>query len=146
MKKNFVPYLAFIILISCNSSVDEKHFLKAEPAHMDSTVHISGENIYLVKEYIDSLNQIKDFNHLPYFLQDSCLDGNTMYWKDLHHPVSIRKVIIDSTKNIELLRYIVDRNLFKNKCNSVSPNKTIPFYDLSFYDLAKERLNTLPLK
>ena len=80
---------------------------------------------------------------MPYFLIDSCIDANVIYWKNLHHPTSVRKYIIDNITNVELLKYIVENHLYTNKCNSLSPNKSIPYYNLSFNEIVKERLDTL---
>jgi hypothetical protein len=95
------------------------------------------------KRYIDSLNELKDFNFMPHFLDDSCMDGNPLYWHDLHHPSSVRKFVIDNITNKNVLRYIVQNNLYKGKCGSNSPNSYIPYYNLSWNDLAKAKLDTL---
>jgi len=80
---------------------------------------------------------------MPYFLRDSCIDANVIYWKDLHHPTSVRKYVMENTNNVELLKYIVENNLYTSKCNAASPNKSIPFYYQSWNDMAKERLSSL---
>lgn len=136
--------LMFILLLSCNSTEDRKSDLSAKQVGADSSViPIRVEDIGKPQNYIDSLNALKDFKNMPYFLKDSCMDANVIYWKDLHHPVSIRKYILENTNNIGLLKYIVQNNLYKNKCNSASPNSSIPYYNLSWNDMVKERLDSL---
>lgn len=136
--------LTCILLLSCNSAENDKNNLRVDTTEIvDSTAPAAIADIGNLQSYIDSLNELKDFKSMPSFLDDSCIDANVIYWKDLHHPTSARKYIIENTTNIELLKYIIRNNLYRGKCNSDSSNTSIPFYNLSLNDMVKERLDTL---
>jgi len=136
--------LVYTLLLSCNSNEKRKSDFTVKQLEADSNVTPTAmENIYSPQKYIDSMNELKDFRNIPYFLSDSCIDGNAVYWKDLHHPTSIRKYVIEKTTNIDLLKYIIKNNLYTNKCNSHSPNTSIPYYNQSLNDMIKERLDSL---
>jgi hypothetical protein len=136
--------VACISLLSCKPSPDKKPGLVVPELEPESSVGpISIDSFYKPQLLIDSLNGLKDFETMPYFLNDSCIDANVIYWNDLHHPASIRENVIEHTTNIELLKYIVRHKLFTNRCHSDSPDTSIPFYNQSWNDLIKERLDSL---
>lgn len=88
---------------------------------------------------------------LPFFITCPCLDYEKKYWWDIHHPLLIRKAIIDGVKNVQAIEYILnygDKRISEKCDRQPDFGKGLTYYkvellDKSFADLLKERLQQL---
>jgi hypothetical protein len=90
--------------------------------------------------FADSLNNLARGNSFPSFLYNECFDWNTAYWPDMHHPVSLRQIIVSKVINKSVIEKIlkVDDPLLRKVCDLKS-SLSIPKYQKSFYELFKLR-------
>ena len=90
--------------------------------------------------FADSLNNLSKEYSFPSFLYDECFDWNTAYWPDMHHPVSLRQIIVSKVINKSVIEEIlkVDNPLFPKVCHLKS-SLSIPNSQKSFYALFKLR-------
>lgn len=90
--------------------------------------------------FADSLNNLSREGSFPSFLYDECFDWNTVYWPDMHHPVSLRQIIVSKVINKSVIKRIlkVDNPLFHKVCDMKS-SLSIPGFQKSFYELFKLR-------
>ena len=104
-----------------------------------------------VKNCADSINRLELDDTIHYFLYNVCLDYQKQYWIDLHHPLPLRKLIVDKVTNQKAIKLI----LFKYKdtldepCSPCIETKekpigltyySIPLIKESFVDLLRNRL------
>lgn len=114
------------------------------------TLYGNPEMYYLkyIEVYSDSLNDWKTGMTLPHFLSDTTLDLKFAFvGTDLHHPHSIRKHILDSTNNIEVLKNIISdghATYLVRPCSYYNTEELdIPFCNYSWLDLVRIRLDSL---
>jgi len=99
--------------------------------------------------YRDSINQFQPGMKLPEFLYNPFLDYENPWLTD-HHTWSIRKMIFDSTRNVDILLAIINskdvRLMELADSNSVEDKalfNAIPFTNLSNFELAKRRYSEI---
>ena len=113
--------------------------------------HINKYAKQFINNCVDSINHLKNGDSIPIFLNNPCLDYKKEYWNDMHHPVPLRKLIVDKIKNIESIKYILQKSNERLYLTCNRPTKdnigltyyTIQYADKSFGDLLKTRLAEL---
>ena len=97
--------------------------------------------------YADSINNVKNIQELPAFIFDSNLDVK-YGMEDLHKNISIRKMVIDSIDNPEILKMIINSGnpSLKKTIDTTKYHYRIPEMNKSTYQLVKERLMLLESK
>ena len=113
------------------------------------------ETIKYAKVCADSINRLKNENDsLPNFLYNPCLDYQKAFWLDMHHPLPIRKLIVDKITNQRAIEIILSRQVsaLDKPCKACGEIKkepigltyfTIPLLKESFTDLLINRLYEL---
>jgi hypothetical protein len=97
--------------------------------------------------YADSLNKVvlKD-SIIPNFLYENNFDLKPLYWESMHTPISLRYLILQKVKSLDVLNFIID-NSDKEKLKILpQTDSPLPFRKYSFYDLIVYRLNELRTK
>lgn len=145
-------YIFLIFCIGCVSNSEESKNLKVNPDSLHINPEISVTIMTperLALQYIDSSNNFREGDSIPSFFYNYLLDYQNP-WNTFHQEFSIRKVVLDSTHNIRLLRKIINSldPLLKETVDSSDVSdlqqlRILPFYKISNYQLAKERLREL---
>jgi len=116
---------------------------------------VPSETIKYVRVCADSINRLKNENdNLPNFLYNPCLDYQKAYWIDMHHPLPLRKLIVDKITNQRAIEIILSRrnSALDKTCKPCGEIKkepiglvyfTIPLLKESFTDLLINRLYEL---
>jgi hypothetical protein len=106
-----------------------------------------GIKVEFLQQFIDSLNNFREGSMLPHFLLNYNFDSQHLaYWESVHQATSLRKLIFDEVINKEVLREILQREVYKTKPATANGNDyeiSIPFSEYSIYELAKYRLEEL---
>jgi hypothetical protein len=116
-----------------------------------STSKIPKETRAFVKVCSDSINNARANKIIPTFLSNPRLDHKMMYWIDMHHPLPLRKMIVDRIKKKEAINYILSLDVKNIDSIGGKPYRdtigltyyTIPYLDKSFADLLRDRLSQL---
>ena len=105
-----------------------------------------------LQPFIDSLNNYKVGNELPFFLNIVDFDTkNAGYWDNFHSPISLRKQIFDNVENQIVLEQIINSDnkhykkiyrIEKANNNAFSDN-SIPFSKYSIKEIAQFRLDEI---
>jgi hypothetical protein len=90
--------------------------------------------------FADSLNDLSKEDSFPSFLFNECFDWNTAYWPDMHHPISLRQIIVSKVINKSVIEKILksDDPLLRKVCD-LKGSLSIPNSKKSFYELFKLR-------
>jgi hypothetical protein len=98
---------------------------------------------------LDSTNKFKPEEPIPHFFYNHLLDYEYPWLTD-HNSFSLRKLIIDSTRNREVLKAILmssDLRLKKiadsTEVSNVSLLNALPYRNLSNYELVRLRLSKI---
>ena len=139
-------------LISCSSEEEAKAQLKIPDITitLDTTVNEERPHVGLLfTNYSDSMRNYKKGEQIPYFIFNHLLDYEHPWLTD-HRTLSLRKLLFDSTTNIDLLNTIVnsqDVRLKKIVLQEEVADKqilsAIPFRETANYYLAKNRLSEI---
>lgn len=147
--KKMIFFLGAIIFIGCSSKKGKNSKL---PIQLDTIPQFA--NITVEKEspstlfsvLLDSANKFKPEDPIPSFFYNYLLDYEYPWLTD-HNSFSLRKLIIDSTSNNEVLRAILmsgDLGLKKIadsvEVSDISLLNALPYRNLSNYDMAKMKL------
>jgi hypothetical protein len=90
--------------------------------------------------FADSLNYLPKDSSLPSFLYDECFDWKTAYWPDLHHPISLRQIIVNKVTNrAVIVKILKAENPSLRKVCDVKSSLSMPNSKKSFYMLFKLR-------
>ena len=115
---------------------------------------IPKETKQYVKNCADSINNLKLNDSIPDFLYNACLDYQMEYWIDIHHPLPLRKLIVDKVNNQKVIERIMSlfKKVLDKPCKPCCETKeapigltyyTIPLIKESFIDLLRNRLYEL---
>ena len=143
---NLIFLLAFTLLqINCNAQIKKKPKLNTSSYKPKFEVEKSlGKNLfdasYQMKIYADSLNVLKETDSLPSFVFNTYFDNQPIYWKNLHTPISLRKMVLDSVTNKMVLERLCNNSKLKSICKIKNREIKIPLIEKSFSELSKERL------
>lgn len=133
-----------IAVTSCNSqnlsSKMKSDSLLTKKIVVDTSVSQMFNAERQMKLFADSLNNLSMDNPLPSFLFDECFDLQTAYWPDMHHPISLRQMIIKGVTNKNVIERILkeDNYLLRKKCD-IKKSPPVPDGQKSFYELFKLR-------
>ncbi len=139
MKKALIFFIFFNSKIFAQISKDSSFVM---PSNYD-TIKLNFGNSYNAHVQIqilsDSLNKLSRSERLPSFLFDECFDYQTVYWPNLHTPISLRKMIVKGVYNKQvLLRLSKDKRL--NKVCKQKNTLKVPYLKKSYQWLFKEQL------
>jgi len=115
---------------------------------------IPAETKKYLKLCADSINTLNENDKLPSFLYNACLDYQKEYWIDMHHPLPLRKLIIDKIINEKAIEFILSHyeDTLDKPCKPCIETKkkpngltyyTVPLLKESFIDLLRSRLYKL---
>lgn len=99
-----------------------------------------------LKIYSDSLNAVVTGDDLPVFLENYEIDFLSIYWDDMHHPISVRSRIINGCTNEKALDMIlssVNPKYDIRPIDSVENTFAIPLLNLSLREMVKKRKTDL---
>ncbi len=116
-----------------------------------SDIRINKQAKHFINNCADSINYLKFGDSIPTFLYNPCFDYKKLYWNDMHHPIPLRKLIVDKINSIDAIMYILQNsNSSLYEICSRAPNDTlgltyytIPYIDKPFGELLKQRLTKL---
>ncbi len=151
MKKALL-FLGLIIFIGCSNkkgnSSNQTIKIDTIPNFANFTIEKESPSI-LFSVLLDSANKFKPDDPIPSFFYNYLLDYEYPWLTD-HTSFSLRKLIIDSTSNKDVLKAIVmseDMRLKKTidsvEVSDVSLLRALPYRKLSNYNMAKKRLEKL---
>ena len=108
--KKFLFYGVLFFSVGCTFDAQKKTHLKADLDSVSNIVNITVQKISpadLTRVLIDSSNNYKEKEDLPAFFYNYMLDYENPWLTD-HRDFSVRKLVFDSTKNIHLLKAILE--------------------------------------
>jgi hypothetical protein len=93
--------------------------------------------------YSDSVNNLPENSPLPAFIYNECFDLQKLCWPNLHHPVSLRQIVIKKVTNKSVIEKIIkDENpLLQKICDY--DELTIPEVKKSWHELFSLRYTEL---
>ena len=99
----------------------------------------------------DSINVMRTIYDSPDFLNNTCLDYQKYFWKNMHSPLSLRRMIVDRVRSKEAITLILSsKNVNLNgTCDKLRKDTigltyySIPFIEKSFKELLENRLSQL---
>jgi hypothetical protein len=93
--------------------------------------------------YADSLNNLSGESPLPAFLFNECFDLHKLCWPDLHHPISLRQLVVSRVTNRSVIEKILkdDNPLLRKVCGY--NELPVPDAQKSFYELFRLRCTEL---
>lgn len=141
--------LFVILFLSCNSSNKELDISKENTSKylltdtLNSGTSFLDVNIFL-QVYADSINNYKLGKVFPNFLNDDCFDIKPFLWPDLHHPISLRKILATKLDNDKSLLIILSQLEHKSysACEHYTGNAlnpVVPDIEKSFQEILNER-------
>lgn len=117
--------------------------IKIQYEQADDSYVIDSDSI--IKEYVDSIEQVKSKNKLPAFLYNSCF-AEELPIVVYHHPnIDVRWEIIKRVKNRKAIKLILSNgdNRLKEVCSKKNDDSMSGKYaNLSVYELCKMQFNS----
>jgi hypothetical protein len=143
MKHIFCSILIINVFTCCNSqrlpSIPSGSLL-AKDIIKDTAIALDFNAERRMTVFADSLNYLSKEASLPSFLYYECFDWKTEYWPDMHHPVSLRQIIVNKVTNKAAIERILKADdLSLRKTCDVKSSLAMPDSQKSFYVLFKLR-------
>ena len=147
-----VFFLVAIFFLGCSSKkqTDIKFDIKLDSIPKFANIVVERESpSVLFPILLDSANKFKKEDPIPHFFYNHLLDYEYPWLTD-HNSFSLRKLIIDSTTNKEILNSILMSSdpRFKKiadsaEVSSVNLLNALPYKNLSNYDMVQMRLKSI---
>jgi hypothetical protein len=120
--KKVVLIIMFVVLNSCfkNKDLYKNNQLDSinvnDSVELINTIRVDWSESKFLEKFIDSIKNSKR-ERIPSYLLKDCFDyQNRFYWDSKHNPSSLRKKIIFSLKEIEVVEYLLEnKDLISDK-------------------------------
>jgi hypothetical protein len=146
MIKKILLLGSFIYLLGCKSSINKISIdnisFEIEDTIEPYTVTLGQIKVELLQIYTDSIRDYKKTGVIPNFFKDPLLDIKYNFYNFDVGVISLRKSLVDSINNRDLLNSIINSGdvMYKIRIDSTSLPEYFPSIEYSTYELVKKRL------